>query len=67
MTQPDATKLYTAEALRIHELLDEQGIERRPDDGGLSLSQRVEELCRVLKGYRMAACALSRETGRFMQ
>lgn len=41
----DAVGLYTAEALRVHELLDGAGVPRsQMDEPALSMSQRLELL-----------------------
>ena len=44
-------KLYAAEALRVHELLDAQGVPRTHDGEPLSMSQRVEHATQLLALY----------------
>ena len=42
-------EFYTAEAARIHELLDAAGVPRTYASEPLSLSQRVEEALKLLR------------------
>ena len=50
MTDPaDPVAFYTAEANRIHELLDKAGVPRTAGGEPMSLSQRVEEALRLFR------------------
>lgn len=59
----DVTAFFTREALACHEILDEMGVPRGTQGGPYSLSQRVDELRKMIVKLNVAVTKFNRTHG----